>query len=72
MSEGPKRQTVGRTMRNGETIAVEVSGPCTLYLTTYCTRVRLMANLPTGATVGMPVVLPPAGRDEANLDGLEG
>ena len=67
MSEGPKRTTtVGRTMRNGQTLPITLPGGEVIEIEWHGGRGRAQVKVPPGVVVGTPFF-----RDVRNSDDSE-
>ncbi len=66
MSEGPKRQTIGRTLYNGHTMTFTLPGGGVIEIECHGGRQRWQIRVPPGVVVGTPVFL-----EQRNLDDLE-
>ncbi len=65
MHEGP-RATIGRTMRNGQTLPITLANGDVIEIEHHGDRARWGIRVPAGVVVGTPVHL-----EQRNLDDLE-
>lgn len=54
MSEGPKRTTTGRTMRNGQTLPITLANGDVIEIQHHGDRARYQVRVPAGVVVGTP------------------